>query len=158
MKNIRINQSLADQFISIALLLFCGLVLLEIRHFSEYGRYFPKIVTLFLLVFSFVYFLKSWLPRLIKKESSAQKPYELVKHLPSFMVCFGGILVYIFVLFSLLGFLASSIVFCIGVIIGVQITRAEASFKSAVTALITSSAFSFVMYYIFRQVFNSRLP
>jgi hypothetical protein len=158
MKSIRINQSLADRYLSIALLLFCGLVLLEIRHFSEYGRYFPYIATLFLLVFSFVYFLNSWLPRLRKKENSAQKPYELVKHLPSFVVSFGGILVYIFVLFSLLGFLASSIVFCIGVIIGIQITRAEVSFKSAITSLITSSVFSFVMYYIFRHVFNIRLP
>ena len=158
MKQIHISRSATDKILSMALLLFCGLVSLKIREFSEYGKYFPYIVTLFLLVFGFVYFLRSWVPILRKKENSVEEPYELVKDLPSFLVSFCGILVYIFILFSMLGFLAGSNVFCVGVIVGIQITRSEASFKSVVTALITSGAFNFFMYYVFRHVFNIRLP
>jgi hypothetical protein len=158
MKSIRIHRSAADKSLSIALLLFCGFVLLEIRKFSEYGRYFPNIVTLFLLVFSFAYFLKSWVPKLIKKEKSLEEKYELIKHLPSFLGSACGILLYILILFTVVGFLPGSTIFCVGVIVGVQITRAAFSVKSIVIALITSSTFSFVMYYIFRQIFNIRLP
>ena len=68
MKNIRINRGYTDKILSAALLVFCGLVLLQIRHFSEYGRYFPNIVTLFLLIFCFVFFLRSWVPILRKKD------------------------------------------------------------------------------------------
>ena len=158
MKNVRIHQSMADKILSIVLVLFCGVVLLEIRSFSEYGRYFPNIVTLFLLVFGFAYLLRSWLPVLIRKENSSEEHYEFIKHLPSFLVTFCGLLLYIFILFKVTGFLVGSIIFCVGVIVGVQITRATISVKSVVTALITSSAFSFAMYYVFRQVFNIRLP
>ena len=158
MKQILISRSTTDKILSIALLLFCGLVSLKIRKFSEYGKYFPYIVTMFLLVFSLVYFLRSWVPILRKKENSMEEPYEVIKDLPSFLLSFCGILVYIFILFSMLGFLSGSIIFCVGVIVGIQIIRSEASIKSVVTGLITSSAFSFFMYYIFRHVFNIRLP
>jgi len=158
MKSININQRLADKIISVLLLLLCALILWEIRNFSEYGRYFPYIVTLFLLMFSLVYFIKSWAAPLRKMESLGKEQHELIEDLSSFLISFGGVLVYVFVLFSLLGFLAGSILFCISVIIGVQITRAEANLKSVISSFVVSSVFSFMMYYLFRHLFHIRLP
>ncbi len=157
MKSININQRLTDKIVSVLLLLLCGLIFWEIRNFSEYGRYFPYILTLFLLILCLVYFVKSWVAPLRKTESLEEGQQELIKDLPSFLLSLGGVLVYVFILFSLLGFLVSSILFCVGVIIGVQITRAEASFRSVILSFIVSGAFSFIMYYIFRHIFNIRL-
>ena len=158
MKSININQELADKIISVLLLLLCGLILWEIRNFSEYGRYFPYIVTLFLLMFSVVYFVKSWLAPLREMDSLGKDQQELIQDLSSFLISLGGVLVYVFILFSLLGFLASSILFCISVIIGVQITRAEANLKSVISSFVVSGAFTFMMYYLFRHLFHIRLP
>jgi len=158
MKSININRRLADKILSVFLLFLCSLILWEIRKFSEYGAYFPYIVTLFLAIFCFVYFIKSWVAPLRKMGSSGEEQLELIQDLSSFSVSFVGVLAYIFILFSLLGFLVGSILFCISVTLVIQIARAEASFKLAVLSFIASSTFSFMMYYLFRHVFHIHLP
>jgi predicted membrane-bound spermidine synthase len=158
MKSININQRLADKILSVFLLFLCGLILWEIRKFSEYGAYFPYIITIFLAVFSFVYFIKSWVFTLRKMWSSEKEQQELILDLPSFLASFVGVLAYIFILFPLLGFLVGSILFCISVTLVIQISRAEASFKLAVLSFITTSIFCYMMYYIFRHLFHIHLP
>jgi len=158
MKSININRRLADKILSVFLLFLCGAILWETRKFSEYGAYFPYIVTLFLAVFSLVYFIKSWGVPLRKMRSSGKEQLELIQDLSSFMVSLGGVLAYIFILFSLLGFLVGSILFCISVTLVIQITRAEATFKLVTLSLLSSTMFTFMMYYIFRHVFHIHLP
>lgn len=158
MKSININRRLADKILSVFLLFLCSLILWEIRKFSEYGAYFPYIVTLFLAIFCFVYFIKSWVAPVRKMGISGKEQRELIRDLSSFLVSFVGVLAYIFILFSLLGFLAGSIVFCISVTLIIQIIRGEASFKLAVLSFIASSTFSFMMYYLFRHLFHIHLP
>ncbi|MBA7703734.1 hypothetical protein ES703_112527 [subsurface metagenome] len=154
MKSININQRLADKILSVFLLFLCGLILWEIRKFSEYGAYFPYIITIFLAVFSFVYFIKSWVFTLRKMWSSEKEQQELILDLPSFLASFVGVLAYIFILFPLVG----SILFCISVTLFIQISRAEASFKLAVLSFIAIIVFCFMMYYIFRHLFHIHLP
>ncbi len=158
MKSININRRLADKILSVFLLFLCGAILWETRKFSEYGAYFPYIVTLFLAVFSLVYFIKSWGVLLRKMGSSGKEQLELIQDLSSFLVSFVGVLAYIFILFSLLGFLVGSILFCISVTSVIQITRSEASFKLTTLSLLSSGMFTFMMYYLFRHVFHIHLP
>ena len=158
MKRIDINQRLADKILSVFLLLLCGLILWETRKFSEYGAYFPYIVTLFLAVFSFIYFIRSWVVHLRKMGSPGKEQGELIQDLSSFLVSFVGVLAYIFILFSLLGFLVGSILFCISVTVAIQIARGEASFKLVLISFVSSCIFTFMMYYLFRHVFHIHLP
>jgi hypothetical protein len=158
MKTININQRLADKILSVVLLLLCGLILWETRGFSEYGAYFPYIVTLFLAIFSSVYFIRSWVVSLRKTGGAGEEQRELVQDLPGFLVSFAGVLAYIFILFSLLGFVAGSILFCISVTLLIQIARAEARLKSVIISFASSGAFTFMMYYLFRHVFHIHLP
>ena len=158
MKRININKKSADKVISVLLLLICGLILWEIRNFSEYGRYFPYMVTLFLLIFSIVYFVKSWAASLRKTEGLEKGQQEIIRDLSSFSICLVGVLVYVFILFSLLGFLVSSILLCICVIVGIQITRMGVNFRSVILSFIVSSAFTLMIYYLFRHIFHIRLP
>jgi len=158
MKSININRRLSDKILSVFLLFLCGLILWETRKFSEYGAYFPYIVTLFLAVFSLVYFIKSWGVPLRKMGGSGKEQLELIQDLSSFLVGFVGVLAYIFILFSRLGFLVGSILFCISVTSVIQITRSEASFKLATLSLLSSGMFTFMMYYLFRHVFHIHLP
>jgi hypothetical protein len=158
MKRININQRLADKILSVCLLLLCGLILWETRGFSEYGAYFPYIVTLFLAIFSFVYLMRSWVVSPSKTGISGKEQQELIEDLSSFLVSFVGVLAYIFILFSLLGFVVGSILFCISVTLTIQIARAEASFKLATLSFLSSGLFTFMMYYLFRHVFHIHLP
>lgn len=158
MKRIDINQRLADKILSVFLLLLCGLILWETRGFSEYGAYFPYIVTLFLAIFGFIYFMKSWVAPVAKMGSSGEQRQEIIGDLPSFLVAFVGVVAYIFILFSLLGFVVGSILFCISVTLVIQIVRAEARFKLVLISFASSGAFTFMMYYLFRHVFHIHLP
>ena len=158
MKTININQRLADKILSVVLLLLCGFILWETRKFSEYGAYFPYVVTLFLALFSSIYFIKSWAASLGKTGSSGEEQRELVQDLSGFLVSFVGVLAYIFILFSLLGFLVGSILFCISVTLLIQMARAEARFKLVVISFASSGMFTFMMYYLFRHVFHIHLP
>ena len=158
MKRININQRLADKILSVFLLLLCGLILWETREFSEYGAYFPYIVTIFLAIFSFVYLIKSWAVPPTKTESTGKEQQEIIGDLSSFLVSFVGVLAYIFILFSVLGFVAGSIVFCISVTLIIQIVRGEGSFKLATLSFASSGIFTFMMYYLFRHVFHIHLP
>ena len=158
MKTININQRLADKILSVVLLLLCGLILWETRGFSEYGAYFPYIVTLFLAIFSSVYFIRSWVGSLRKTGSAGEEQRELVQDLSGFLVSFVGVLAYIFILFSLLGFVVGSILFCISVTLVIQITRGEASLKLMLISFASSGIFTFMMYYLFRHVFHIHLP
>jgi len=158
MKRVNINQSLVDKVISVFLLFLCGSIIWETKHFSEYGAYFPYIITLFLAVFSLIYFIKSWVFTLKKTHSSQKEQQELILDLPSFSASFVGVLVYIFVLFPLLGFFLGSILFCVSVTLIIQIARAEANPKLTALSFIASIVFCFAMYYIFRHLFHINLP
>ena len=158
MKTINIKQRLADKILSVVLLLLCGFILWEIREFSEYGAYFPLIVTLFLAIFSVVYLIQSWGASLVKTGSAGEEPQELIQDLSGFVVSFAGVLAYIFILFSLLGFVAGSSLFCVSVTLLIQIARAEARLKSVIISFASSGAFTFMMYYLFRHVFHIHLP
>ncbi len=158
MKRININQRLADKIISVALFVLCALILWETREFSEYGAYFPYIVTLFLAIFNFVYLIKSWTVSPTKTGSAGKEQQEIIGDLSGFLVSFVGVLAYIFILFSLLGFVAGSILFCISVTLVIQIARGEVSFKLATLSSASSGIFTFMMYYLFRHVFHIHLP
>jgi hypothetical protein len=158
MKTININQRLADKILSVILLLLCGLILLETRKFSEYGAYFPHIVTVFLAIFSSIYFIRSWVASLRKTGSAGEEKQELVQDLSGFVVSFVGVLAYVFILFSLLGFVVGSILFCISVTLVIQMARAEARFKLVVISFASSGMFTFMMYYLFRHIFHIHLP
>ena len=158
MKSININQRLVDKIISVFLLFLCGFILWETKKFSEYGAYFPYIITLFLAVFSFIYFIKSWVFTLRKMRNSKKEQKELILDLPSFLASFVGVLAYIFVFFPLLGFFVGSILFCVSVTLVIQIVRAEVSSKLTVLSFIASIFFCFMMYYIFRHLFHIHLP
>ncbi|UCD72095.1 MAG: hypothetical protein JSW70_03615, partial [Syntrophobacterales bacterium] len=69
-----------------------------------------------------------------------------------------GVIAYIFILFSLLGFVVGSILFCISVTFVIQIARGEVRFKLATLSFISSGIFTFMMYYLFRHVFHIHLP
>ena len=158
MKSININQRLVDKVISVFLLFLCGSIIWETKNFSEYGAYFPYIITLFLAVFSLIYFIKSWIFTLRKMPSSKKEQQELILDLPSFSASFVGVLAYIFVLFPLLGFFLGSILFCVGVTLVIQIIRAEANSKLTILSFVASIVFCFMMYYIFRHLFHINLP
>ena len=158
MKRININQRLADKILSVFLLLLCGLILWETREFSEYGAYFPYIVTIFLAIFSFIYLIRSWAASPTKAGTAGEEQQELIGDLSGFLVSFVGVIAYIFILFSLLGFVVGSILFCISVTLVIQIARGEVSFKLATLSFASSGIFTFMMYYLFRHVFHIHLP
>jgi len=158
MKGVHIDQRKADRIISILLLVIYGFILLEIRKFSEYGRYFPFIITSFLLIFTFFYFVKSWITPLVKREDSEEGQQELIYDLSTFLISLIGVLVYIFILLTSLGFLVGSTLFCIGVVIAINVSRSEINLRSLIISFFVSSLFTYLMYYIFRHLFNIRLP
>ncbi|MCF8038880.1 MAG: tripartite tricarboxylate transporter TctB family protein [Desulfohalobiaceae bacterium] len=157
-KTVSRQQQWADRLISLVLL--CAFIFYKITGFTSYGAIFPLMVTMFIAIFSLIYFLGSWIPLFRKKADYRIIPGEtLIPDVTSFCISLVGIAFYIYILVPFLGFFTSSIVYLFGTIVLIRYFRSDIiRIKSLLIPFAYSLVFSGVIYYIFRHLLHIHLP
>mgnify|MGYP000102449296 CR=1 FL=1 len=156
-KQFGISEKVADKIISVLLIVFCIFVYWKISNYGRYGAIFPFMVNSGIILFSFLYFLNSWVPFFVKRRKES-KQCQLINHGPSLIISIIGLVLYVYFLMPILGFLASTILYTFGVVLVIRIERKTLDLKGTVTSLIFSGGFSYCIFYMFATVLNIHLP
>jgi ABC-type transport system involved in cytochrome c biogenesis permease subunit len=79
-------------------------------------------------------------------------------HLPSLFIGIGSILLYVYLLMPNIGFLTSTFIYMLGLILGTRIQRKALVGRGIVYSIIFSGIVSFSIYYTFGNILNIHLP
>jgi hypothetical protein len=109
------------------------------------------------LLFSIFYFINSWIPFFVKRRKSAES-CELIIHLPSMSIGIISLILYVYILMPNLGFLTSTFIYMLGLILGVRAQRKTLDGKGFFTSLLFSGIMSYAIYYTFAMILNIHLP
>ncbi|MDZ7761913.1 MAG: tripartite tricarboxylate transporter permease [Desulfovermiculus sp.] len=153
----KISELLADKIISVLLIVICGFIFWKTSSFSRYGAIFPIMTTSGVLLFSILYFINSWIPYFVKKRQPSEQ-CEIIMHAPSLFIGIGSILLYVYLLMPTIGFLTSTFIYMLGLILGTRVQRRTLVGKGVLYSIVFSAILSFSIYYTFANILNIHLP
>jgi putative tricarboxylic transport membrane protein len=156
-KEIKISELLADKIISICLIFICIFIFWKISNFSRYGAIFPFMSTCGILIFSIFYFINSWIPYFVNKRQPSEE-CEIIIHSPSLFIGIGSLVLYVYLLMPTIGFLTSTFIYMLGLILGTRIQRKSLTSKGFLASVVFSSIVTICIYYTFANILNIHLP
>ena len=146
-----------DKIFSILLVLFCFLVLWKIQSFNQYMAVFPKYVTYGVLVFTLCYLFRSWIPFFISKKAQSEY-FEIYSHKLAFVIASIYTLIYIAILIPYLGFLISTVIYLLTLVIHSRYLHNILNHKVLIYMPCYSVLISVGLYYVFAVILNIHLP